>query len=899
MKPRAAVILALLLTAGQATGGQAPQQTAGVEGIARLLTRLETIIAAGRPADYLDLVAADASRDRAAEAAQTLTGQGVTRAVVRERDRVGLGGSGSGEAFRLMLEIFTERGVRARVTTWQFDVVRAPGGAASDQWRVTSQQLLTTVDGLFRLSLNPARQYRARNLVVRSDDAEISVAEGHVFVAETNDAPTAVVLIPTGGSAFEFKPGPETERGQVRIYCGSDSVHDQFSAAFIRVNPADFAARFPSGALTPEPVDPDLFRRADAVFREDLGKSFGIDLADLSRDAWSLAPAPGDLLAEVHTRRFRTLTYAKVGNEAEDITLFDRQQHRYIAIYPSPRHVAAQGRFFDEDALQPYAVERTDLDVKIDPDRFWLTGVARLRVRVKDATVNNLVIRLAEPLTVGSIYSSECGRLFSLRVHNLSSIMVSLPAHVMKNTTLTLVVNYSGRLVPPPPDREGFGPQFPPDAASSQDQPQFVGEPSVLYSTNSAWYPQGPVTSYGTASMRITVPDRYQVLASGELQPGFPAAAPAFNGRFPAWLYAFEATQPVRYLACSVSRFVRVAATTVTMSGLGGARTSATLKLSVETNPRAEARGREIAKIAEDLVRYYATLLGDLPYPSLTVGVVEHETPGGHSPAYLSLLNEPLPASQFNWAGDPAAFPNYPEFFIAHELAHQWWGQGVGWRSYHERWSSEGFAQYMAALYARQLHGEERFKDLIRRMARWGVDQADQGPISLGYRLGHIRGDSRVFRALVYNKSAVVLDMLRRRLGDEAFFRGLRRFYRDWRFRKAGTDDVRAAFEAESGESLEPFFEGWVHRAGVPRLVVSWRLDAASTDPAAIVRLEQVGPLYDYPVTLTLRYAGGATADMRVLVREQASEVRVPLTGALRGLDINRDGLTMVDASIR
>ena len=58
-----------------------------------------------------------------------------------------------------------------------------------------------------------------------------------------------------------------------------------------------------------------------------------------------------------------------------------------------------------------------------------------------------------------------------------------------------------------------------------------------------------------------------------------------------------------------------------------------------------------------------------------------------------------------------------------------------------------------------------------------GHQQSDQGPVYLGYRLGHIRNDSRVFRALVYNKGAAVLHMLRRLVGDDAFSRGMRRFY--------------------------------------------------------------------------------------------------------------------------
>ena len=77
--------------------------------------------------------------------------------------------------------------------------------------------------------------------------------------------------------------------------------------------------------------------------------------------------------------------------------------------------------------------------------------------------------------------------------------------------------------------------------------------------------------------------------------------------------------------------------------------------------------------------------------------------------------------------------------------------------------------------------------------------------------------DGRVFRALVYNKGAVVLHMLRRLVGDEAFFRGLRRFYAESRFTKAGTDDFRAAMEAESGRSLERFFERWIYGSTLPQ----------------------------------------------------------------------------------
>ena len=894
MARRIVLMFVALLTVLQAAGAAAQRPASGQDGIALLLAKLEKTITAGLPAAYFDLLSTRAIPDRAAQAAQSLIGSGITRTVVRERDRAPLDGTLPGDGYRLMVEVFTEYGIRARITTWQMDIRRVEGTPDLDSWQISDQMLLTTLDGLFRLSLNPSKQYRVHNLTLRSDDLEINLPDGRLFVAETTDGPTAVVLLPSRGGTFVFKPTPETERGQVRIYCGSDSLQDQYTAAFVRVHPGDFESRFPAATMTAEPVDPGIFRRALAVIRDDLSKSFGLDLADMSRDAWSFTPIPGDLLAEIHTKKFQTLSYTKVDNEPEDIAVFDRVRRRNIAVYQSVSHVTSRGRFFDEDAHAAFAVERTELNLTIDPDRYWLEGVAQIRLRVNEPALNSLTLKLAESLTITGIYSPEFGRLLSLRVRNQASAVVSLPAYAVRGTEITLLVSYSGRLVPPPPDREGFGPQIPQDPLGGIDEMRFTGEPSILYSTNSSWYPQGSATAYGSARIRLTVPQRFQVAASGTLQDGFPKPVAAINGKIPAVEYHFETAQPVRYLACVISRFEHVGTTTIPTK-YAGAGDVGGVTLSVEANPRQLAKGRETLPIAENVFRYYTSLIGDAPYQSLTLALIERDTPGGHSPAYLSVLNQPIPTTAFSWGGDPAAFANFPEFFVAHELAHQWWGQAVGWRSYHERWISEGFAQYFAALYARQIRGVGAFNDVIRRMAVWGKDKADEGPISLGYRLGHIRGDTQIFRALVYNKSAVVLDMLRRRLGDETFFRGLRRFYKDWRFRKAGTDNVQQAFEAESGQSLGRFFEAWVHGAGVPVVGTSWQLAPVAAAPTAVLRLEQIGVQYDYPVTVTLRYATGPADDVLVSVVDRVTEVRLPLNRSLRDVEINRDGLTILD----
>jgi len=269
----------------------------------------------------------------------------------------------------------------------------------------------------------------------------------------------------------------------------------------------------------------------------------------------------------------------------------------------------------------------------------------------------------------------------------------------------------------------------------------------------------------------------------------------------------------------------------------------------------------------------------------MTIALVESELPGGHSPGYFAVLNDPVPTGNQTWRGDPASFDGFPEFFLAHELAHQWWGQAIGWKNYHEQWISEGFAQYFAALYAERERGADQFASVMRQMRRTAIEASPQGPVYLGYRLGHIKADGKVFRALVYNKGAVALHMLRRLVGDDAFFAGLRDFYATWRYKKAGTGDFRAAMEKASGRPLDRFFDRWIFGSGIPTLHFSYVTEGQSVR----VRFEQKGDVYDVPVLVTLTYTDGTADDVVVAATEAITERTLPLKGTLRSVEVNRD----------
>ena len=853
--------------------GQQSALPAEPDGVTRLVLAIERATEAG-DADALRALMAPSVRVAAmSDFVQSLTFPRATQSAIKERDRAATDDGG----VRMMIETFTERGSEGRVMSWRVDAQRGAPGAA---WMVTALERLTVVNGLFRLALDSTSEYDVQNLVVRAPDLTLTLPAGSAFVSKTPDGPTAIVLL--GRGRVEFAPTQEAEQGQVRIFAGDEALSAEFTAVFLRVNPAEFEARFSAASLKPRPADGGHVRRATQIFEDYLPRSFQIDLSDLSRSNWSLVPSQNDFVAEIVTGRFGTLTYARAVSEPEDISFFDRRRQRNIAVYASDDKLAARGRFFSEDERVEYDVISYDIDASFSPDRSWVDGTARLSLRTRAPYFSTITLRLAEPLVVRSVTSPQFGRLLHLRVVGQNNVLVGFPSTIVAQADIDLVITYSGRLPPQSVEREAVTVE---QDRVADDVVQLPAEPQFTYSNRSYWYPQSPVTDYATARLTINIPAELDVVASGA-QRGPATAVAVAPGVRPRKRLVFETTQPTRYLAVLISRFQSSAPVSLTLTDNDDPVT-----LVVTANPRQVNKLRSQAAKATDILTFYASLMNDAPYDAFTLALTENDLPGGHSPAYFALLNQPVPMSPFVWGNDPVSFPNYPSFFIAHEVAHQWWGQAVGWKNYHEQWLSEGFAQYFAALYAERERGADQFASVLRQMRKWAIDLSPQGPVYLGYRLGHIRGEGRTFRALVYNKGAMVLHMLRRLIGDETFFAGLRDFYVTWRYQKAGTNDFRAAMEKAAGRSLERFFEQWIFGSGIPRVDFS----SAISGRELKVRFEQQGDAFDVPVTVTINYRDGTSEDVVVRLHDRVVERTLPLKGEVRSVDANRDGGSLAE----
>jgi aminopeptidase N len=160
------------------------------------------------------------------------------------------------------------------------------------------------------------------------------------------------------------------------------------------------------------------------------------------------------------------------------------------------------------------------------------------------------------------------------------------------------------------------------------------------------------------------------------------------------------------------------------------------------------------------------------------------------------------------------------EATVAHEIAHQWFGDSVTESTWADLWLSEGFATYFAALFIERYEGEPAFRAHMGRAAEtyFKYEREHRTPI-------YDRETVDLFKLLnanSYEKGAWVLHMLRSMLGDEAFFKGIKRYYAAHRDSTATTEDLRAALEKASGKNLKEFFARWIYASGHPRYEAAW-----------------------------------------------------------------------------
>lgn len=205
------------------------------------------------------------------------------------------------------------------------------------------------------------------------------------------------------------------------------------------------------------------------------------------------------------------------------------------------------------------------------------------------------------------------------------------------------------------------------------------------------------------------------------------------------------------------------------------------------------------------------------------------------------------------------------EGLIAHEVAHQWFGNSASEKDWHHVWLSEGFATYFTQVYMEATYGPDSLKagmkQMLPRIESYHFRNS-QSPI-VDTTIVELK---KLLSANTYQKAAWVLHMLRRKVGDEAFFEGVRNYYATYRLSNALTGDFQRAMEEASGQSLQSFFEQWLYRPIFPVLDIKWSHDAKAKSFTVRITAQGINGADTLPVEIGLVDAAGKVVEIKELL---------------------------------
>ncbi len=250
--------------------------------------------------------------------------------------------------------------------------------------------------------------------------------------------------------------------------------------------------------------------------------------------------------------------------------------------------------------------------------------------------------------------------------------------------------------------------------------------------------------------------------------------------------------------------------------------------------PEHLAQAQEDFSVTVPMIEFYSDLFGEYPFLEEKYGMAE--IPGGTSMEHQTCTSLSSAAV--------TGIHSY-DWLIAHELAHQWWGDLVTLTDWADIWLNEGFATYSDALWQEHLYGFDGLKSRMADFRRIYLLQ-HQGPDHSLYNppLGHL------FCEIEYEKGAWVLHMLRFVVGDSNFFSILRKYAQDYAYSNTTTEDFRSVCEKIYGADLGWFFDQWVYGAGFPTYQFGWAYSSGNRVRVVVNQIQEDLPLFKMPLEL-------------------------------------------------
>ena len=340
-----------------------------------------------------------------------------------------------------------------------------------------------------------------------------------------------------------------------------------------------------------------------------------------------------------------------------------------------------------------------------------------------------------------------------------------------------------------------------------------------------------------TITFNVTAPADEEVVANGKLDQVQTTA----NGTR-TWTYSQGVPIPPYCMIIAVGQFTRLEPSQRTLTPLSyyvpGSDGPVAIKGFAPSIPSLE---------------YFTEIVGPYPYEKLAMIVGATQFGGMENSSaivFATTLFNPRPQAKIS---EPFGIPRGTVALIAHEIAHQWFGDSVTESTWADLWLSEGFATYFAGLFLQRYESEAAFQDYMNNAARNVFEYEKKSRTPVFDR--ETEDLMNLLNANSYQKGAWVLHMLRSSLGDQVFFRGIRDYYETHKNATATTEDLRTALEKASGKDLKGFFQRWIYDSGHPeyRLTSEWR----GRQLRLVLRQLQSGnPFLDH-VPITITTAGG------------------------------------------
>lgn len=757
------------------------------------------------------------------------------------------------ENAKIYLQAIFQNSYSVMIETWLLVVQRK-----GDQLQIREKTITGEAKELFKINIPSERAEKVREIEVEHVDIKLRFKDAVLFYDNVPGLETALLII--GDGHLRFNPSDPKERHQLEMLYDRSFLEDSLRYAYLRFSNFFFEEKITIHRREDEKrfqISPAEWGRARSIFKEHYPRSFTIRNS-LTGELLSFLPQGEETVFEFEGKKIGKFSYIHSPFAEEEVNLYQWKGDKIISLYSPPVTEETRRLFFSFG--QMFDVVRYHIEIAFDPKEYYLSGKARIEINPLVKSLDGVKLKFNPALEILRISDEEKRELFYTQDRLRKIVYVYFFQTPPKGCSSVVEIFYRGKLVPPKQTADVLAePQFTDTVIYTP--PKFE---SYLYSQSAYWYPSPPDEDYFQARLKIIVPPGYTCIANGHL-----ISTSRLNSlekveeieKMGSSVYVYETEYPLKYISFLVGKFEKVQEDA-----------SPFLLEFFKSSTNLRFPQKRVLEEAKDIIRFYEDRFGPYPFEKLTIVQRVWPTSGGHSPASFIILNElpQLPGKRrlLN-PKSPVDFSRWKGYFLAHEIAHQWWGQGVTWKTYHDQWLSEGLAQFSSLLYLREKFGKKILHSIIKKLSRWTEKKSEWGAITMGSRLSYL--DYEAFQSIVYNKASLALFMLKDLLGEAVFFEGLRGFFADYKYGAASTHDFIKAFRRVSGMDLDLFFKGWFDSHALPEVKVSHTLQKKEEGFLLRFHVVQKRGFFVFPLSVEWNLSGRKVTETLIVDKREKS----------------------------